>query len=113
MNDLAREIVLKSLQGFKVANAIHKKERLSQLAVARARHTQRAGKRLEDGFDAVVARAPIHHFDMDVGPCPLGKSFKKVLHQFGLQVECSLLPGLMPGEREHLRATLERLMQQL
>ena len=31
MTGLTREIVLKSIQGFKVANAIHEKERLSQL----------------------------------------------------------------------------------
>lgn len=60
--------------------------------------------------DPVVARAAIdaylrHDPRVLQRPAPVVRD-----HPNGLAVECALLPGLVPGEREHLRATLQRLV---
>ncbi|MEQ1634159.1 MAG: hypothetical protein ABL997_17400 [Planctomycetota bacterium] len=63
-----------------------------------------------EATDPVVARAAIdaylrHDPRVLQRPAPVVRD-----HPSGLAVECALLPGLVAGEREHLRATLQRLL---
>ncbi|MGE3175049.1 MAG: hypothetical protein AB7O97_20645 [Planctomycetota bacterium] len=66
-----------------------------------------------DTDDHVMARATIDAY-LKSDPRVLRRPAPVVRpNAAGLCVECVLLPGLLPGEREHLRATLQRLMGQL
>lgn len=63
-----------------------------------------------EAADPVLARAAIaaylrHDPRVLQRPAPVVRD-----HPSGLAVECALLPGLVAGEREHLRATLQRLV---
>jgi uncharacterized coiled-coil protein SlyX len=62
-----------------------------------------------DAKEPAVARASIESY-LRHDPRVLQKPAPAVRsHQGGLSVECALLPGLAAGEREHLRAVLQRL----
>lgn len=78
-------------------------------AVEPAREPPRWSFQLE-ASDPVLARAAIaaylrHDPRVLQRPAPVLRD-----HPSGLAVECALLPGLVAGEREHLRATLQRLV---
>lgn len=62
-----------------------------------------------DAKEPAVARASIESY-LRHDPRVLQKPAPAVRsHEGGLSVECALLPGLAAGEREHLRAVLQRL----
>ena len=57
-----------------------------QAAVARAGHTKRARKSLEERFDLVMAGAPVKHAHMNIGARAAGEALEEVAHQFRLQI---------------------------
>ena len=62
-----------------------------------------------DAHEPPVARASIESY-LRHDPRVLQKPAPVVrVHEGGLSVDCALLPGLAAGEREHLRAVLQRL----
>lgn len=62
-----------------------------------------------DAQEPPVARASIESY-LRHDPRVLQKPAPVVrVHEGGLSVDCALLPGLAAGEREHLRAVLQRL----
>jgi uncharacterized coiled-coil protein SlyX len=62
-----------------------------------------------DAKEPAVARASIESY-LRHDPRVLQKPAPAVRsHEGGISVECALLPGLAAGEREHLRAVLQRL----
>ena len=81
---------------------------LPQLPVAGARDPQRASKRLEDGFDLVMARASVEHLEVDVGPGPLGEAVEEVVDQLGLEVADPPDPKTKVHDRMHPAAQIDR-----
>src|SRR6185295_4713991 len=62
------------------------RQHLREPLVLRHGHAQRAGERLEDRLDVVMARASVQHFDVDVGARADGEALEEVVHELGLQI---------------------------
>ena len=51
-----------------------------------ARDPERAGERLEDGFNLVMARSAVHHLHVDIRAGANREPFEEIVHELGLQI---------------------------
>ena len=73
-----------------------------QLLVLRAGDAQRAGERLEDRLDVMVARPAVQHLHVDVGARADREAFEEVVDELGLQIADAR--GRSPSDRRRRAA---------
>ena len=62
------------------------RQHIAKLFVPRTRDSQGPRKSLEDRLNLVMARPAVHRLEVNIRPRPLGKTIKKVVDEFTLQV---------------------------
>jgi hypothetical protein len=78
--------VLARIQNRTSQKALRTRKHARELLVFRARDAQGARERLEDRFDLMVARAPVHHLDVHVGSGAQRKAVEELVDELGLEI---------------------------